>query len=76
MGMKMTKYIIYIYKIAKGIINLNVLDIYFYFMLECFCVHVCLCSTHMHTWYPQKPGKGIRCPGTGVRDNWELPCRC
>lgn len=70
--MKMTKYIIYTYKIAKGKINLNVLDIYFYFML----LRACMPLQHMHAWYPQKPGKGIRCPGTGVRDHWELPCRC
>lgn len=45
--MKMIKYIIYIYKIAKGKNKSKCFDIYFYFMPECFCVHVCLCSICM-----------------------------
>ena len=30
----------------------------------------------MYAWHPRKSEKGIRCPGTGVKNGYEPPCGC
>jgi hypothetical protein len=41
-----------------------------------FCLHVCLHTTCV-PYCPQRPeDSGVRCPGNGVTDSCEPPCRC
>lgn len=35
-------------------------------------MHVCLQTTCAHAWYPGKPAKGTRFPGSGIKDGLSL----
>ena len=36
----------------------------------------CMCMHHVHAWCLQRPGQGVRSPGTGVMEGCKKQCGC
>lgn len=60
---------------ANSNTNGFVLFLKIYFM--CMCVlPPCTYTYRGHAWCPWGPKVGVVSPGSGVRDGFQLPCRC
>lgn len=75
MGLKYRHISFYILTILKKLSRFTLNNLFKnYLKSVCMCVlPTYLYVFYIYVWCSQSPGVGVRFPGTGVRNGWELP---